>query len=370
MAKAWYETAWDIATGDWGSVAKDAAIGAGTGLVLHHLTGGKGEDNLTALGLGAGAGAALNYFGSDYAPSRLISGWTGGGGGGAPGIGDTASASAGRQNAPSFSSGEVSSAVAPTTVSAAAPTSFGSMGSPNFDNMSGAEFEKFAAGGGEDSALGSVFSKAKAGVGKVQQFGKDYAAPIDLGLKGMKLLGDRAASEQQANALRDYAARSEASTAAQNARSDELGNQIRSTNDVGNETRRAYAGTMARANAQAAGLKKTIMANGGSAATAEAKARQARIAGSMGAVSAGTTAGQTAGKNMVAGLSSLKYSDPNKAAADARSIAADIDTTRSNDLYEFGQDVFGTPSRTAGQKRGLANASEEKRIEPDIGGQV
>lgn len=370
MAKAWYETAWDIATGDWGSVAKDAAIGAGTGLVLHHLTGGKGEDNLTALGLGAGAGAALNYFGSDYAPSRLISGWTGGGGGGAPGIGDTASASAGRQNVPSFTSGEVSSAVAPTTVSVAAPTSFGSMGSPNFDNMSGAEFEKFAAGGGEDSALESVFSKAKTGLGKVQQFGKDYAAPIDLGLKGMKLRGDRAASEQQANALRDYAARLDQADAAQNARSDELGNQIRSTNDVGNETRRAYASTVDRAGAQAAGLKKTIMAKGGSAATAEAEARRARIAGSTGAVSAATTAGQTAGKNMVAGLSSLKYSDPNKAAADARSIAAGIDTTRSNDLYEFGQDVFGTPSRTAGQKRGLANASEEKRIEPDIGGQV
>ena len=369
MAKAWWEKAWDAVTGNWGDLATDAALGAGTGLVLHHLTGGKGEDNLTALGLGAGAGAALNYFGSDYAPSRLISGWTGGGGGGAPGIGDTASASAGRQNVPSFTSGEVSSAVAPTTVSAAAPTSFGSMGSPNFDTMSGSEFEKYASGGG-GSTLESVFNTAKDSVGKVQQFGKDYAAPIDLGLKGMKLLGDRAASEQQANALRDYAARSEASTAAQNARSDELGNQIRSTNDVGNETRRAYAGTMARANAQAAGLKKTIMANGGSAATAEAKARQARIAGSMGAVSAGTTAGQTAGKNMVAGLSSLKYSDPSVSAADARSIAAGIDTTRSNDLYEFGQDVFGTPSRTAGQKRGLANASGEKRIEPDIGGQV
>ena len=366
MAKAWYETAWDIATGDWGSVAKDAAIGAGTGLVLHHLTGGKGEDNLTALGLGAGAGAALNYFGSDYAPSRLIRGWTGGGGGGAPGIGDTASASAGRQNVPAFTSGEVSTAAAAPTVSTAAPTSsFGSMGTGGYaaDGMGPPT-------SAAPSQLESVFSKAKTGLGKVQQFGKDYAAPIDLGLKGMKLLGDRAASEQQANALRDYAARLDQADAAQNARSDELGNQIRSTNDVGNETRRAYASTVDRAGAQAAGLKKTIMAKGGSAATAEAEARRARINGSMGAVSAGTTAGQTAGKNMVAGLSSLKYSNPSASAADARSIAAGIDTTRSNDLYEFGQDVFGTPSRTAGQKRGLANASEEKRIEPDIGGQV
>ena len=351
---AWWDTIIDAGIGIWDWAKQNpTTAGAVAGLVTGGGTGNYGEANFR----NAAGGAAIGYT-----AGQLF------GGSSAPIAGDTGP-SAGRQNAPSFSSGEVSSAVAPTTVSAAAPTSFGSMGSPNFDTMSGSEFEKYASGGG-GSTLESVFNTAKGSVGKVQQFGKDYAAPIDLGLKGMKLLGDRAASEQQANALRDYAARSEASTAAQNARSDELGNQIRSTNDVGNETRRAYASTVDRANAQAAGLKKTIMANGGSAATAEAKARQARIAGSMGAVSAGTTAGQTAGKNMVAGLSSLKYSDPNKAAADARSIAAGIDTTRSNDLYEFGQDVFGTPSRTAGQKRGLANASEEKRIEPDIGGQV
>lgn len=357
MAKAWYETAWDIATGDWGSLAKDAAIGAGTGLVLHHLTGGKGEDNLTAAGLGAAGGAALNYFGSDYAPSRMFSG--------NPIVGDSAP-SAGRQNVPSFTSGEVATTAAAPTVTTAAPTSsFGSMGTGGYaaDGMGPPT-------SAAPSQLESVFSKAKTGLGKVQQFGKDYAAPIDLGLKGMKLRGDRAASEQQAKAQRDYAARLDQADAAQNARSDELGGQIRSTNDVGNETRRAYASTVDRAGAQAAGLKKTIMAKGGSAATAEAEARRARIAGSTGAVSAATTAGQTAGKNMVAGLSSLKYSNPSAAAATARETAAGIDAGRNNDLYEFGQDVFGTPSRTAGQKRGLANASEEKRIEPDIGGQV
>ena len=351
---AWWDTIIDAGSGIWDWAKQNpTTAGAVAGLVTGGGTGNYGEANFR----NAAGGAAIGYT-----AGQLF------GGSSAPITGDTGP-SAGRQNAPSFSSGEVSSAVAPTTVSAAAPTSFGSMGSPNFDNMSGSEFEKYASGGG-GSTLESVFNTAKDSVGKVQQFGKQYAAPIDLGLKGMKLLGDRAASEAQGNAQLDYAARLDQADAAQNARSDELGNQIRSTNDVGNETRRAYASTVDRAGAQAAGLKKTIMANGGSAATAEAKARQARIAGSMGAVSAGTTAGQTAGKNMVAGLSSLKYSNPSAAAATARSIAAGIDTTRSNDLYEFGQDVFGTPSRTAGQKRGLANASEEKRIEPDIGGQV
>jgi hypothetical protein len=162
----------------------------------------------------------------------------------------------------------------------------------------------------------------------------------------MKLMGDRGASEQQGNALRDYASRVESADAAQNARSDELGNQIRSTNDVGNETRRAYASTVDRAGAQAAGLKKTIMAKGGSAATAEAEARRARINGTMSAVSAGTTAGQNAGRNMVAGLSSLKYSNPSAAAAEARATAAGIDSARADDLYAFGQDVMGQPSNT------------------------
>ena len=351
---AWWDTIIDAGSGIWDWAKQNpTTAGAVAGLVTGGGTGNYGEANFR----NAAGGAAIGYT-----AGQLF------GGSSAPITGDTGP-SAGRQNAPSFSSGEVSSAVAPTTVSAAAPTSFGSMGSPNFDTMSGSEFEKYASGGG-GSTLESVFNTAKGSVGKVQQFGKDYAAPIDLGLKGMKLLGDRAASEAQGNAQRDYAARLDQADAAQNARSDELGGQIRSTNDVGNETRRAYAGTMDRANTQAAGLKKTIMAKGGSAATAEAEARRARIAGSTGAVSAATTAGQTAGKNMVAGLSSLKYSNPSAAAATARETAAGIDTTRSNDLYEFGQDVFGTPSRTAGQKRGLANASEEKRIEPDIGGQV
>lgn len=350
---AWWDTLIDVGSDVWDWAKQNpTTAGAVAGLVTGGGTGNYGEANFR----NAAGGAAFGYT-----AGQLF------GGSSAPIAGDTGP-SAGRQNAPSFSSGEVSSAVAPTTVSVAAPTSFGSMGSPNFDNMSGSEFEKYASGGG-GSTLESVFSKAKTGLGKVQQFGKDYAAPIDLGLKGMKLLGNRAASEQQANALRDYAARSEASTAAQNARSDELGNQIRSTNDVGNETRRAYASTVDRAGAQAAGLKKTIMAKGGSAATAEAEARRARINGSMGAVSAGTTAGQTAGKNMVAGLSSLKYSDPNKAAADARETAAGIDATRSKDLYAFGQDVFGTPSRTAGIARGTANANAEQRLEQDLGAQ-
>ena len=351
---AWWDTIIDAGSGIWDWAKQNpTTAGAVAGLVTGGGTGNYGEANFR----NAAGGAAIGYT-----AGQLF------GGSSAPITGDTGP-SAGRQNVPSFSSGEVSSAVAPTTVSAAAPTSFGSMGSPNFDTMSGSEFEKYASGGG-GSTLESVFNTAKDSVGKVQQFGKQYAAPIDLGLKGMKLLGDRAASEAQGNAQRDYAARLDQADAAQNARSDELGSQIRSTNDVGNETRRAYAGTMDRANTQAAGLKKTIMAKGGSAATAEAEACRARIAGSTGAVSAATTAGQTAGKNMVAGLSSLKYSNPSAAAATARETAAGIDTTRSNDLYEFGQDVFGTPSRTAGQKRGLANASEEKRIEPDIGGQV
>ena len=345
---AWWDTIIDAGSGIWDWAKQNpTTAGAVAGLVTGGGTGNYGEANFR----NAAGGAAIGYT-----AGQLF------GGSSAPITGDTGP-SAGRQNVPSFSSGEVSSAVAPTTVSVAAPTSFGSMGSPNFDTMSGSEFEKYASGGG-GSTLESVFNTAKDSVGKVQQFGKQYAAPIDLGLKGMKLLGDRAASEAQGNAQRDYAARLDQADAAQNARSDELGSQIRSTNDVGNETRRAYASTVDRAGAQAAGLKKTIMAKGGSAATAEAEARRARIAGSTGAVSAATTAGQTAGKNMVAGLSSLKYSNPSAAAATARETAAGIDAGRNNDLYAFGQYALGNPNKTVRENRGEEDAAETGQLDP------
>ena len=164
---AWWDTIIDAGSGIWDWAKQNpTTAGAVAGLVTGGGTGNYGEANFR----NAAGGAAIGYT-----AGQLF------GGSSAPIAGDTGP-SAGRQNAPSFSSGEVSSAVAPTTVSAAAPTSFGSMGSPNFDTMSGSEFEKYASGGG-GSTLESVFNTAKDSVGKVQQFGKDYAAPIDLGLK-------------------------------------------------------------------------------------------------------------------------------------------------------------------------------------------
>lgn len=345
---AWWDDAFDIFTGGaqnlWNFAKENPTIaGAGIGLITGGGTGNYGEANFR----NAAGGAAIGYT-----AGQLF------GGSSAPITGDTGP-SAGRQNAPSFSSGEVSSAVAPTTVSAAAPTSFGSMGSPNFDTMSGSEFEKYASGGG-GSTLESVFNTAKDSVGKVQQFGKQYASPIDLGLKGLRTLGGMDARAKQRSALDAYAASEEQANAEQNANTRALSDQIKSTNDVGNETRRAYAGTMDRANTQAAGLKKTIMAKGGSAATAEAEARRARIAGSTGAVSAGTTAGQNAGKAMVAGLSGLKYSAPSTSAANARAQSAALGDADWKDLYAFGQDVFGQPSNTVRTGQDAAARKEQE----------
>lgn len=349
---AWWDDIIEKATGAagdiWGWAKQNpTTAGAVAGLVTGGGTGNYGSANLrNTLG-----GAAVGYTAGQIF-----------GGTGAPITGDT-SPSAGRLNVPSVTSGEVSSAVAPTTVSAAAPTSFGSMGAPNFDNMSGSEFEKYAAGG-SGSTLESVFNTAKDTVGKVQQFGKQYAAPIDLGLKGLRTLGGMDARAQQRAALDQYAASEEAANAEQNANTRALSDQIKSTNDVGNETRRAYAGTVDRANTQAAGLKKTIMAKGGSAATAEAEARRARVAGSTGAVSAGVTAGQNAGKAMVAGLSGLKYSAPSANAANARSQSAALGDADWKDLYAFGQDALGNPNKVAGEARGDANAQNSGQLDP------
>jgi hypothetical protein len=309
--------------------------GAGAGLLIHHATGGKGEDNLQAAGLGAALGAGANYVAGNW--------------------GNQASAS---PTAP------VAGMPAATPVSSAATMGTGvDMGKPGETAVGGYGGYTGTTGntGVTGDTGGTMMNKATAGLGKIREWAGENEGVLRLAGKGVSAyLGNQAkraaAAPVQAynEQYRDQADAATAANAANVGKKNALVDQQVSDYlaiDPQRAGRQAYAGTLSRISGQAQKAAEAETGKGHSAATVEANKRRGRVGATTGATTAAEVARSGAEGTRRVGLSGIQYAPQATPQYDSSYVtglgtASDTGDTTGG-AYSLYEDVLGLSKKKA-----------------------
>jgi len=307
---SWWDDAFTVAA-DFGKSAMDfakensALAGAGAGLVAHHLTGGKGEDNLGAALGGAALGAGANYLFGNQAAAAPVSSAPTVGTGSAPTMATPASA------APVSSAATMGTGA---TTAAGGPQELGEAGGYGVSGNTGVTGD----------TGGTMMSQAGAGLQKLRKFGKENEAVLSLAGKGIasylgnKSRADAAAPVQAYN--EQYRAKADEAQAANtqlvNQNNANVGKQNAIMDQLSADTAaidpqragvQAYTAGLSRTADQANRAAAAETGKGYSAATVAANKRR----GNVGATTAATTAAEAARtgaqSRRSAGLGAVKY---------------------------------------------------------------
>ena len=321
---------------DWAQSNPEFA-GAGTGLVLHHLTGGKGEGNLQAMGLGAAAGGAASYLSS--MPST---GNWGGQSGAAPTAGMPAAAPVS------------SAATMGTGVDTGKPGETAVGGYGGYTGTTG------NAGVTGDTG-GSMMGDAKAGLGKVREWAGKNEDVLRLAGKGVSAyIGSQAKREAAAPVQaynEQYRGQMDAATAAnaanvtkKNALVDQQVSDYLAI-DPQRSGKQAYAGTLSRISGQAQKAAEAETGKGYSAATVAANKRRGMVGATTGATTAAEVARSGAEGTRRAGLSGIQYKEQATPQYDSSYVsglgtASDTGDTTGG-AYSLYEDVLGLSKKKA-----------------------
>ena len=346
---AWYDDAWELAK-DFGGAAWDfakenpALAGAGAGLVAHHLTGGKGEDNLQAMGLGAALGAGADYVAGNWGASEA-----------AP----TAGMGAGTGAAPS----------APAPTSSAATAGLGVTGPGSADTYaarSGSGSYADSAGITGDTG-GTTMNKLSAGLKGIREFGAQNEDVLRLAGKGLSAyLGSQAKGKAAApvNAYNEqYRAKADEAMAANTALAGKknalVDQQVADylAVDPQRAGKQAYAGTLSRISGQAQKAAEAETGKGYSAATVAANKRRGVVGATTGATTAAESARAGAEGTRRAGLSSIQYKEQAVPTYDAAYAGGMQDAGKdaagtTEGAYSLYEDVLGLSKKKADEQVG------------------
>jgi len=369
---AWYDDIWDFAS-DVGGAAWDfakenpALAGAGAGLVAHHLTGGKGEDNLAAAGLGAalGSGASMAYE-TYNAPTAATEGTYN------PATAPTPSSGIAPSAAVGSSAASVGTGVAANTTDARG--GYGAY-SPEVSGNTGITGDTggdmmgppVSAAGTPTLAnrLSMGMNTAKSGLQTVRKFGADNEDVLRLGGKALSAyMGSQAktASTAPVQAYNEkYAAAKDAVTATntglvdkQNAIADQQAADYTAINPQ-RSGQQAYASTLSRIAGQAQNNATAETNKGYSAATVAANKRRGLVGASTGATTAAGAATAAAEGTRRAGLNSVKYTPQSTSGYDSAYAGSLQDVGGSNatqGAYGLVDDVFGLSKKKADEQVG------------------
>ena len=340
---AWYDDAWDMAK-QFGGAAMDFAkenpqiAGAGAGLAVHHLTGGKGEDNLQAMGLGAALGGAANYVAGNW---------------GAPGAAPT------EGTAPS----------APAPVSSSATMGTGATGAGSAANAVDARggYGDYAGSAGiTGDTGGTMMNTLNAGLKGIRKFGDDNQDLVGLAGKGISAyLGSQAKSKAAAPVQaynEQYRGKADAAMAAnaalankKNALVDQQAADYMAI-DPQRSGQQAYAGTLSRISGQAQKAAEAETGKGYSAATVAANKRRGMVGATTGATTAAEAARAGAEGTRRAGLGSIQYKEQDVPSYDASyatgTQAANTAAGTTEGAYSLYEDVFGLSKKKADEQVG------------------
>jgi hypothetical protein len=307
---SWWDDAFTVAA-DFGKSAMDfakenpALAGAGAGLAVHHLTGGKGEDNLGAALGGAALGAGANYLFGNQAAAVPVSSAPTVGTGSAPTM--AAPTPAGPiSSAATMGTGATAASSGPQELGEAGGYSVGGNSGVTGDtggtmmSQAGAGLQKLRKFGGENEAVLSGMSKVvgaylgnksrAAAAAPVQAYNEQYRAKADEAqAANTQLVGQNNANIAKQNAIMDQLSADTAAIDPQRA-----GVQ-------------AYTTGLSRTADQAKRVAEAETGKGYSAATVAANKRR----GTVGATTAATTAAEAARtgaqSRRSAGLGAVKY---------------------------------------------------------------
>lgn len=364
---SWWDDAFSAV---WDFAKENPAIaGAGAGLVMHHLTGGKGEDNLAALAGGAALGAGANYlFGSQSpVPAGVSSapttgnGIVGTGGAGKPGE----SPVGGYGPAPVSSEATMGAGIVGT----------GGAGKPGENAMGG-----YGVGGNTGvtgDTGGTMMGQLDAGLQKVRKFGSDNEGILSLAGKGIaSYLGNKSradavapvqaynndyrgkADEAMAN-NRQLVAQTNANVGKQNAVMDQLSADA-SAIDPQRAGVQAYTAGLTRVAGQANRNAAAETSKGYSAATVAANKRRGAVGATTEASTAAEAARTAAQSRRTAGLGSVKYAGyqqeavPNYDSGYATGVSAANGASGSDTAGAVGlfEDIFGLEKKKASNQVG------------------
>lgn len=317
---------YDWATGD--STSAQMVRDAGTGLAVHHLTGGSGEDNLGAMAGGAALGQGIRYFSGgpsafNTTPAQTaatmqpqVSNWT-----------PTAS---GNPNA--FS----------TAVSNAAPAATGAT---------------FGAGVGDSIASGVGTAQTK--LDELKKFGQKYPV-LETAGKGLLYAKnymdkqkvqddmDRYAQQEDARIASDTALAGKANAQREASYSDAVAQRNVAIENAGNI---AAGGVKAATARQLAGLNKNT---GMSAGAKQAVARGISVSGAGEAADAHSRATLGAYNIGVPQAPTPEYgrSAVRTAGLDAAKYKRDGQREDLGNLYDIGREALGYPEKAAAERGG------------------
>ena len=369
----WWDDAWDLAK-EFGGAAWDLAkenpelAGAGAGLLVHHATGGKGEDNLQAMGLGAALGAGANYVADNWStPSETAAPTTGS-------WGDPSAASEGSGVPYAAAPSQVpvsSSATMGTGVTGAgsADTYAARSGSGTYADSAGLTGDT----GGDmmgppASAAGepTLLNRLGAGLKDVRDWAKDNEDVVGLAGKGIAAyLGSQAKSKAAAPVRaynEQYRGKADEAMAANTALAEKknaiVDQQVADYTAIAPQRsgQQAYAGTLSRIQKQAQKVADTETGKGYSAATVAANKRRGMVGASTGATSAAEAARVGAESTRRAGLGSIQYEKQDIPTYDT-GYAGGVKTTEdaadtTEGAYSLYEDVFGLSKKKADEQVG------------------
>lgn len=324
---------------DWAQSNPEIA-GAGAGLVVHRLTGGKSEGDLQAMGLGAALGAGANYVAGNWDNQAAAS-----------------------PTAP------VAGMPAATPVSSTATMGTGvGMGKPGETAVGGYGGYTGTTGntGVTGDTGGTMMNKVNAGLGKIREWAGENEGVRLVGKGVSAYLGNqakRAAAAPVQAYNEQYRSQADAATAAnaanvgkKNALVDQQVSDYLAI-DPQRAGRQAYAGTLSRISGQAQKAATEAAGRGHSAATVEADKRRGMVGATTGATTAAEVARSGAEETRRAGLSGIQYAQQATPQYDLSYVsglgtASDTGDTTGG-AYSLYEDVLGLSKKKAETQVGV-----------------
>lgn len=363
-----YEAAKPVAQTVWDNGGKGALVG----LAANAVTGGGGEKNLQAMGLGA--------LGQNVWNAGTGQGWAGqmfGGGasaptpsaGGIPG-GIDASPQAGGPIDTMYKS---VANVSPGVTSSSSAGNFmnygsGSVGDGNLGEAAAREFmDKPASTYGDtykgaartasavapETGFTGAMNTARAGLNTAKQFGKDYGDVISTGVKAFGGLQAQSAGQKRIGDLNAMASRSEASDAANNAITSQ---RNAAAGDIYSEQRARIgsAGLQAKKGVDAGISRQLTDLNRNTTLSPTARAalaQKAKVAGSTAGASAYTQADTSARAGLRA-PELQSFASPSNTARNAASYAQYQQDSAVSPYADVANDIFGLSKKKTEEEVG------------------
>lgn len=327
---AWYDELLDYGRKavDWvsgDSTGAQMARDAGTGLAVHHATGGSGEGNFGAMAGGAALGQGIRYAtgGPSFfnnTPAQTASSMQ-------PQVGGNTWSPSSSGNPNAFS----------TAVSNAAPSATGA---------------SFGAGVGDSIASGVETAQTK--LDSLKKFGQKNSGALDTGMKGLAFAKNYMDKQKTQGELDRYAQQEDAritsdaatTDATNKARSDVYANQQA---NIGMAGKNAAAGVGATTARQLAGIdKNTTMSSGAK----EAVKRSTAVGGAGLKAAAYTNADMAARSGLQAPTPEYGRSGMRTAGLDATNYRRNNQREDLADLYGMGREMLGINDKATKQAAG------------------